>query len=112
MLDYAIGFLEVMGYSVALDAMDKACKAANIIIMGIDTINPKDTNANIPLTVQVKFKGSISDVKAAIDVAYKIVSKYNKPEEITTHIIEGPYDEIEKLARIGKVKVKSGSTKK
>lgn len=107
MLGYAIGFLEVAGYSVALDAMDKACKAANVTIMGIDTINPKDTRAHIPLTVQVKFKGTVSDVKAAIEVAREVALSYITPGEITTHVIEGPFEGVDKLASIGKVKVKN-----
>ena len=51
----AIGFLECAGYGALLYSMDKACKAADIKIAGIDTINPKDSNAFIPLTAQVKF---------------------------------------------------------
>jgi microcompartment protein CcmL/EutN len=107
MLDYAVGFLEVAGYSVALDAMDKACKTADIKILGIDTINPKDTKAHIPLTVQVKFKGTVSDVKVAIEAAREVALKYITPGEITTHVIEGPYNGVDKLAEIGKVKVKT-----
>ena len=67
----AIGFLECAGYGAVLYAMDKACKAANIRIIGIDTINPKDTSAFIPLTVQVKFEGGIDDVKEIIENPYE-----------------------------------------
>lgn len=104
MLGYAMGFLEVMGYSVAIAAMDKACKASDIKITGIDTINPKDTSANIPLTVQVKFIGSVSDVKVALEAAKEAAQKYISEEDITAHIIEGPYEGLDKLAYIGKVK--------
>ena len=38
----AIGFLECAGYATVLYAMDKACKAADVEIIGVDTINPKD----------------------------------------------------------------------
>lgn len=106
MLGYAVGFLEVAGYSVALDAMDKACKAADIKIAGIDSINPKDTKAHIPLTVQVKFTGSISDVRVAVEVAREVALKYITEKEITTHVIDGPFDGVDKLAKLGKVKVK------
>lgn len=102
----SIGFLEVAGFSVALDAMDKACKAADIKITGIDTINPKDTSAPIPLTVQVKFTGDVSAVKTAIETARETALKYNKAEEITTHIIVAPFEGVDKLGAIGKVKVK------
>ncbi|MFZ5988532.1 MAG: BMC domain-containing protein [Bacillota bacterium] len=106
MSDFAVGFLEVAGYCVALDAMDKACKAADITIIGIDTINPKDTKARIPLTVQVKFTGTISNVSAALEVAKEIAARHITLDEITAHIINGPYEGVNKLAAIGKVKVK------
>ena len=47
----ALGFLECAGYGTALYAMDHACKAADIRIVGIDTINSKDSSAIIPLTM-------------------------------------------------------------
>lgn len=100
----AIGFLECAGYGALLYAMDKACKATNITILGIDTINPKDTSAFIPLTAQVKFEGSISDVKVATEVASEAALRFNEKKEITTAIIERPYDGVEKLAKISKVK--------
>lgn len=105
----AIGFLECAGYGALLYAMDKACKAADIKILGVDTINPKDTSAFIPLTAQVKFEGSISDVKEAIDVARQAALKFNDEKEIITSIIELPYDGVDKLARITKVKFKDTS---
>lgn len=102
----AIGFLEVAGYGTALYAMDKACKQADISILGIDTINPKDTSAHIPLTVQVKFEGSISDVKIATEVAGEAALRFNDEKEIITSVIENPYDGTKKLSSITKVKIK------
>ncbi|MDF2842255.1 MAG: microcompartment protein [Herbinix sp.] len=103
----AIGFLECAGYGALLYAMDKACKAADIIILGIDTINPKDTSAFIPLTTQVKFEGSISDVKVAIEVAKEAALRFNEEKEVITSMIELPYEGVDKLARITKVKFKT-----
>lgn len=103
----AVGFLEVAGYSVALYAMDKACKAADIKILGIDTINPKDSSAHIPLTVQVKFEGKIEDVKTAIRVAKEFASRFNKPEEIIADSIDHAYSGTIKLSKISKVKMKN-----
>ncbi len=100
----AIGFLECAGYGAVLYAMDKACKTAAIKILGIDTINPKDTSAFIPLTAQVKFEGSISDVKAALVAAREAALRFNDESEVITAIIENPYDGVDKLAEISKVK--------
>ena len=99
----AIGFLECAGYGALLYAMDKACKAADIKILGIDTINPKDTSAFIPLTTQVKFEGKISDVEEAIKVGREAALKFNDEKEVITSIIEQPYDGVDKLSKITKV---------
>ncbi len=100
----AIGFLEVAGYGAALYAMDKACKSAEIKIIGIDSINPKDTSAHIPLTVQIKFEGSISDVKVATEVGREAALHFNDEKEVITSVIENPYDGTCTLSHISKVK--------
>lgn len=105
----ALGFLEVAGYGVALYAMNKACKAADIEILGVDTINPKDSSAHIPLTVQVKFQGSVSDVKIATEVAAEAAQLFNKENEIITSVIENPYKGTMKLGHISKVKIYENS---
>ncbi len=103
-MNMAIGFLECAGYGAVLYAMDKACKTADIKILGIDTINPKDTGAFIPLTTQVKFEGAVSDVKAALNAARQAALRFNDESEIITAIIENPYDGVDKLAKISKIK--------
>lgn len=106
----SIGFLEVMGYSIAMIAMDAACKCAEIEILGVDTINPKDTSVPIPVTIQVKFGGDVSDVKAAAERAFEAASRFLAPEDIVTHVIERPMEGVGKLARISKVKIAAGTT--
>ncbi len=101
----AMGFLEVAGYGTALYAMDKACKATDIRILGIDTINPKDSSANIPLTVQVKFEGSVSDVKIATQTAHEAALRFNTEQEIITSVIDNPYEGTSQLGNITKVKI-------
>lgn len=100
----AMGFLEVAGYGVAVYAMNKACKAVDIEILGIDTINPKDTSAHIPLTVQVKFEGSVSDVRIAAEIAKEAALQFNSKNEVITSVIDNPYEGTKKLGQISKVK--------
>ena len=100
----AIGFLECAGCGALLYAMDKACKAADITIIGVDTINPKDATAFIPMTAQVKFEGNISQVKIAVDVAKREALKFNKESEVLTSVIERPYAGTKKLSHITKMK--------
>jgi ethanolamine utilization protein EutM len=99
----AIGFLECAGYGAVLYAMDKACKAADVKIIGIDTINPKDAASFIPLTAQVKFEGGVDDVKEACEAARRAALEFNSPEDVLVRMIERPYEGTKALARITKV---------
>jgi len=101
----AIGFLECAGYGALLYAMDKACKAAEIRILGIDTINPKDTSAFIPLTAQVKFEGDVSQVKIAVEVAKEAALELNDENEVLISVIENPYPGTMELAKISKINI-------
>lgn len=101
----AMGFLECAGMGAALYAMNKACQATDITIAGIDTINPKDTSAFIPLTVQVKFKGNVSDVQEAVQVAKQAALTLNQPNEVQTAVIEYPYEGTDQLGAISKIKL-------
>jgi ethanolamine utilization protein EutM len=100
----AIGFLECAGYATVLYAMDKACKAANVKIVGVDTINPKDTSAFIPMTAQVKFTGTVSDVQIAAKVAGEAALRFNDEKDVLTEVIELPYEGTEYLSQITKIK--------
>jgi microcompartment protein CcmL/EutN len=103
----AIGLLEVQGYSVALAAMDKACKAATITIVGIDVNNPtQGDSAPIPVVVQVKFSGNISDVQIGLEVAKEEAKKYISSHDILTRLIPSAMTELLSLLSKGKVKQK------
>ena len=77
----AIGFLECAGYGAVLYAMDRACKAADIEIIGI-----------------------VDDVKVACEVARRAALKLNRPEDVLVEVIEQPYDGTKALSCISKVK--------
>lgn len=103
----ALGLLEVQGYSVALAAMNQACKAANIVIHGMDCNNPAAGDAAfIPVLVQVKFSGSISDVQVALETAKRAACQYISEELVLTSCIPSMSKELEPLLAIGKVKQK------
>lgn len=72
----AVGIIEVFGLTSALVAADAACKSANVTIEAID--NNKPANADkllVPVLIMVKFKGSVSDVKMAMEAAEKAANK-------------------------------------
>ncbi|MCL1951169.1 MAG: BMC domain-containing protein [Turicibacter sp.] len=100
----AIGFLEVHGYGTAMHAMDQACKAAEVSIEGIDVNNPLlGDGARIPIIVQVKFSGNVSNVRAALDAAHKAARLYNDEHEIKTHFIANAAESLQPLIARGKV---------
>ena len=104
----ALGMLEVQGYSVALAALDRACKAADIRIHGIDCNNPDgNVQAVIPLMVQVKFTGRVADVQHALEVARETARQYLPDEAILTRCIPSAAPGMEKLLPVGKVTLKS-----
>lgn len=105
-LDQAVGLLEVLGFSVALAAMDQACKAANVQIVGIDCNNPiAGDDAHIPVVVQVKFTGNVSDVRVALEVAESEAEKYIDRNDILTRFISQQAKGLEKLLTVGKVEL-------
>ena len=65
-----------------------------------------DNHAFIPLTVQVKFEGSVDDVKIACAAARDAALMFNKPGDVLAEIIEGPYDGTNSLSVITKVPFK------
>lgn len=102
----AIGFLECAGYAAVLYAMDKACKAAEIKIIGIDTINSKDADAFIPLTSQAKFEGGTEDVRTACKYAEAAALMLEGPGEVLAEVIERPESGTRSLSRISKIRLK------
>ncbi|MBN3522501.1 BMC domain-containing protein [Paenibacillus apiarius] len=103
----ALGFVEVQGYSVALAVMDKACKAADVHIHGIDANNPpEDMEASIPVMIQVKFSGTVSHVQTALAVAREEALRYLRDDQVITKCITSGSAGIASLMALGKVSVK------
>lgn len=64
----AVGLLEVYGLSTALYAVDAGCKAANVKVEALDKNRPfSNQPLPAPLLIMIKFRGSLEDVKAAME---------------------------------------------
>ncbi len=95
----AVGMIEVFGLAAAFAAGDAGCKAANVTIEAFDRNKPANADAlPVPLIVMVKFRGSIEDVKAAIEAAEKRVNEITGV--VTKHVIANPEQDTEKMLRI------------
>lgn len=101
----AVGFLEVYGLTAGLVAADEACKAANVTIEAFD--NNKPANADklpVPLIVIVKLRGSLEDVKAAVEAGKAAAERISGV--VNTHVIPKPEEDTEKLLKINVFKKK------
>lgn len=95
----AVGFLEVYGLTTAFVAADAACKASNVTIAAFD--NNKPANADklpVPLLMIVKIRGSIEDVRAAVEAGAEAARKVSGV--VLTHVIARPEEDTEKLLKI------------
>lgn len=66
----AVGMLEVFGLATAFAAADAGCKAGNVWLENFDKNKPGNADElPVPLIVMIKFRGSVSDVQAALEAA-------------------------------------------
>lgn len=101
----SLGILELCGYSTALLAINKMTQDCNIKIVAIDIDKPAVAELDkIPLTAQVKFVGSVSEVEYALEVGKKIAYKYNEEHEVIARIIPNYHENMIGLIKLSKLK--------
>jgi len=95
----SVGILEVYGLVCAFMAADSGCKAGNVRLEDFDKNKPANADTlAVPLLVTVKFRGSVSDVKAAMEAA---IAKANEMSGIVqSHIIAAPTEDTEKMLKL------------
>lgn len=95
----AVGMIEVFGLTAAFVAADAGCKAANVTIETFDRNKPANADSlPIPLIIMVKFRGSVADVRAAIEAAETAVKDVS--DIISKHVIARPEDSTEKMLKL------------
>ena len=89
----AVGILEVFGLATAFVAADAGCKAANVHLEVFDKNKPANADSlPVPLLVCIKYRGSVSDVTAAVEAGMKVaesmtgvVQHYTNPQPGTRY---------------------------
>ena len=95
----AVGIIEVFGLATAFAAADAGCKAANVTIENFDKNKPATADAlPVPLIVMIKFRGTISDVRAAVAAAEQRAKEL--AGVVATHEIASPEADAEKMLRL------------
>ena len=95
----AVGIIEVYGLVAAFVACDAGCKAANVTVENFDKNKPGNPEGlKVPLIVAVKFRGSVADVKAAVEAAEAAANAVSGV--ICTHIIPNVEKSTEKMLHL------------
>lgn len=95
----AVGMIEVFGLATAFAAADAGCKAANVRLEPFDKNKPGNAdNMPVPLIVMVKFRGSVSDVTAALAAAKQKAESL--AGVVTVHKIARPEADTEKMLKL------------
>ena len=95
----AVGIVELYGLVAAFAAADAGCKAANVTLEAFDKNKPANADAlPVPLVVAIKFRGSVSDVKAAVEAA--TIRANEVSGVITSYIIPRSEADTEKMLKI------------
>ncbi|MDZ7267263.1 MAG: BMC domain-containing protein [candidate division KSB1 bacterium] len=83
----ALGLLETRGLVAALEAADAMVKAAQVVLVGLET-----TDAAL---VTIKVVGEVGAVRAAVEAGRVAAAKVG--EVVATHIIPNPHFESETI---------------
>ena len=95
----AVGMIEVFGLVAAFVAADAGCKAGNVTIETFDKNKPANADElPVPLIVMVKFRGSVSDVRAAVEAAEEAANQLTGV--ISKHVIPSPEIDTEKMLKL------------
>ncbi|SKB89582.1 BMC domain-containing protein [Lachnospiraceae bacterium] len=95
----AVGLLEVFGLVTAFMAADAGCKAGNVWLEPFDKNKPANADTlPVPLLVTVKFRGSVSDVEAAMEAGERVAQSLTGV--VQKHIIARPTEDTDKMLKI------------
>ena len=95
----ATGFIEVYGLAAAFVAVDAGCKAADVTVETLDKNKPGNADAlPVPLIVLIKFRGTVDNVKAAVEAAAAAVEGVTGV--VSQHIIANTEDSTEKMLKL------------
>ncbi len=87
----AVGLMEAIGLTAAMAAVDAACKAAEVTLVGFEKV----IGAGKAVSVTVHIAGEVAAVQAGVDAGVAAASKSGRI--LSYHVIPRPHEEVEKL---------------
>lgn len=87
----ALGVIEVIGLGTAITALDAACKAADVTLVGYDKV----IGVNKAISVVVNISGEVAAVKAAVEAGAAAATKVGTL--VSSNVLPRPHDELDML---------------
>ena len=87
MAQEALGMVETRGLVANIEAADAMCKAANVSLVGTETIGSG--------LVTVMVRGDVGAVKSSVEAGANAASRLG--ELVATHVIPRPHEDVEKI---------------
>ena len=98
-MEEAVGILEVYGLVCAFMAADAGCKAGNVRLEPFDKNKPANADSlPVPLLVTINFRGSVSDVEAAMEAGERMAKSLTGV--VQKHVIARPTADTEKMLKL------------
>ena len=98
----ATGFIEVFGLATAFVAIDAGCKAADVTVETLDKNKPGNADAlPVPLIVLIKFRGTVDNVKAAVEAAAEAAEAH--AGVVSKHVIANTEESTEKMLKLNAI---------
>ncbi len=95
----ATGIVEVFGLVAAFCACDAGCKAADVTVEPFDKNKPANADSMpVPLIVAVKFRGTVTNVEAAVAAA--VAEAERVTGVVSTHILTSTEPDTEPMLKI------------
>jgi ethanolamine utilization protein EutM len=89
----ALGMIEAIGLTTAVTALDAACKAADVELVGFDKV----IGVNKSISVTIHIGGEVAAVRAAVDAGVEAAMRVG--DVAASHVIPRPHEEIDKLMK-------------
>lgn len=102
----ALGMIEAIGLTTAVSALDAACKAADVSLVGFDKV----IGVNKSISVTIHIGGEVAAVRAAVDAGVEAAERVGAVA--ASHVIPRPHDEVDKLMKEFKKNLEKKSIEK
>jgi len=102
----AVGLMEAIGLTSAMTALDAACKAAEVTLIGFEKV----IGAGKAVSMTVHIAGDVAAVQAGVDAGVAAASKTGRI--LSHHVIPRPHEEVEKLIQSFKKDKSANKSKK